>query len=181
MKRTAGVVLMCTLAITPMCMVGQDAGANANAKPPEHFYKLNLTLEDANDAGKIVNTRTYVATVDTGGGTREIRTGARVPIVTSETTNPAVSQWQYVDVGVNFDVRQLQEQDGKLGFNLTADVSSIAGDPRASSAGGHPVIRSNKWQSTVRIPIGKPTVVFSADDLDDKGKMQVEVTATRVE
>jgi len=27
------------------------------------------------------------------------------------------------------------------------------------------------------IPVDKPTLVFSADDLDDKGKMQVELTA----
>jgi hypothetical protein len=175
-------VLMCTLGITPVWMAGQDAGANASAKPPEHFYKLNLTLEDVNDAGKVVNTRTYVATIDTGTGTREIRTGARVPIVTGDAGNSSVTQWQYIDVGVNFDVREVKEQGEKLGFNLTADVSSIASDDgKASSAGGHPVIRSNKWQSTVLIPIGKPTVVFSADDLDSKGKMQVEVTAVKVE
>jgi hypothetical protein len=29
--------------------------------------------------------------------------------------------------------------------------------------------------------VGKPTLVFSADDLDSKGKMQVVVTATKVE
>jgi hypothetical protein len=33
----------------------------------------------------------------------------------------------------------------------------------------------------VLISIGKPTVVFSSDDLDSKGKMQVEVTAAKVE
>jgi hypothetical protein len=46
---------------------------------------------------------------------------------------------------------------------------------------GEPVIRQNSWDSTVAIPIGKPTVVGSSDDLDSKGKLQVEVTATRVE
>ena len=43
------------------------------------------------------------------------------------------------------------------------------------------MVRQNKWDSTVLIPIGKATVVYSADDLDSKGKMQVEVTAVRVE
>jgi hypothetical protein len=43
------------------------------------------------------------------------------------------------------------------------------------------VIRQNKWDSSVLIPVGKPTLVFSADDLDSKGKMQVELTATKVE
>jgi hypothetical protein len=37
------------------------------------------------------------------------------------------------------------------------------------------------WDSIVLVTIGKPTVVFSSDDLDSKGKMQVEVTAARVD
>jgi hypothetical protein len=28
------------------------------------------------------------------------------------------------------------------------------------------------------LPIGKPSIVFSSDNLENKGKMQVEVTAT---
>lgn len=92
------------------------------------------------------------------------------------------AQWQYLDVGVNFDVWNPKEVGEKLSFDLTADVSSLAtpenGGPNAVA---HPVIRQNRWQSNVIIVPGKPTAVFLADDLDSKGKMQVEVTATRVE
>ncbi len=58
--------------------------------------------------------------------------------------------------------------------------SSVAHQTEVAGV-GEPVIRQNVWDSTVLVPIGKPTVVFSSDDLDSKGKMQVEVTATRVE
>jgi hypothetical protein len=62
-------------------------------------------------------------------------------------------------------------------------VSSLApqANATAGTVGNDPVIRQNKWDSTVLIPIGKPTVVFSSDDLDDRGKLQVELTATRME
>jgi hypothetical protein len=39
-------------------------------------------------------------------------------------------------------------------------------------------MRQNKWEAVVLIPIGKSTVVFSSDDLDNKGSMQMLVTAT---
>ncbi|MGB9031477.1 MAG: sigma factor, partial [Acidobacteriaceae bacterium] len=85
--------------------------------------------------------RSYVETVSTQyDHPQQIRTGARIPVVNG-------SSWQYMDVGVDFDVFSPKENGDKLAFNLTADVV---------------------------IPIGKATVVYSADDLDSKGKMQVE-------
>ncbi len=60
--------------------------------------------------------------------------------------------------------------------NLVADVSSVATTNDASLH--QPVIRQNKWQASVLIPIGKATVVFTSDSLDSKGSMQVVVTAT---
>lgn len=85
-----------------------------------------------------------------------------------------------MDVGVNIDRWRTQEIGRQLSINLTADVSSIA-TPTDPSLHDPPVIRQNKWQGTVLIPIGKPTVVFTSDSLDSKGGMQVVVTATQIE
>lgn len=179
-----------TFAGAPMGILAQDAQATAKpAPPPDHFYKLTLVVEEANDAGKVVNARSYVATIDTntqveshGRPDQQIRTGARIPVATSSGPGSAIESWQYMDVGVDFDVRGPKEIGDKLAFNLVADISSLA-NPAGQSADplSHPVVRTNKWSSNVLIPIGKATVVYSADDLDSKGKMQVEVTATRVE
>lgn len=81
---------------------------------------------------------------------------------------------------MNFDVRKVQEAGEKLSFSLTAEISSLSQQP-GSVGPGDPVIRQNKWSSNVLIPLNKSTVVFSADDLEDKGKMQVELTATRID
>jgi hypothetical protein len=44
-----------------------------------------------------------------------------------------------------------------------------------------PVIRANRWSANVMVPITKPSIIFSSDNLQDKGKLQVELTATRID
>ncbi|MGC2298490.1 MAG: hypothetical protein WA476_06780 [Acidobacteriaceae bacterium] len=156
---------------------GEKAEAPAKAAAPDHFYKLNFTVEEVNEAGKVTNSRTYEETIEVPTHRpQQIRTGAKIPVAMSE------NQFQYMDVGINFDVFEPKEVGEKLSFNLTADISSLA-SPTAGGAGNpsHPVVRQNKWSSDILVAPGRPSVVFSADDLDSKGKMQVELTATRVD
>jgi len=77
----------------------------------------------------------------------------------------------------------MEESANGISFRLAADVTSLAdsGPSGTPTAPGQPVIRQDKWEARVLVPMEKPTVVFSADDLRDKGKMQVEVTATRLD
>lgn len=161
--------------------MAQDKSAPEPHKSPGHFYKLNLAVEEADGAGKVTNTRSYVATIEAlgdGAPPQEIRTGSKIPIATG--ADHGTTQFQYLDLGVNFDVRKVEEVGDKVSFSLTAEVSSLSQQP-GSVGPGDPVIRQNKWSSNVLIPLNKPTVVFSADDLEDKGKMQVELTATRID
>ncbi|MDR5726517.1 MAG: hypothetical protein RB191_03510 [Terriglobia bacterium] len=164
----------------------EDSKAQNTSKaqePPVHYYHLSFLIQETGADGKPVNSRTYTTNVSTDPhdnfGT--IRTGARIPIIATTTAGPqSGSEYQYVDVGVNFDTRSTQEIGRLLSINLTAAVSSIASstDPSLHEP---PVIRQNKWQARVLIPIGKPTVVFTSDSLDSKGGMQVVVTATQIE
>jgi hypothetical protein len=182
MKKLTMLIAGLVFCALPALMVAQDSGQNSAEKPEAKFYKLNFTLEELNDAGRVVNSRAYVATIVTGpGSSQQIRTGSRVPIATGAQNGS--TQFQYVDVGVNFDVRQVKELGDKLGFYLVAEISSLAPQPSGAppTIAADPIIRQNKWDSMVTIPVGKPTVVFSADNLEDKGKMQVELTATRIE
>jgi hypothetical protein len=43
-----------------------------------------------------------------------------------------------------------------------------------------PVIRQSNWNSRVTVPIGKPTIIFSSDNVSDKGKTELELTATPI-
>lgn len=186
MKTIATLAVMFSMSLLPAAVWAQNSPPAAT---PQHFYRLHFAVAELDGAGKVTNTRIYEETIATTGsgpsvGDQQIKTGSRVPIATgtygSNNANPANTQFQYIDLGVNLDVRDASERGEMLGLRLKAEVSSIARQTEVAGT-GEPVIRQNVWDSLVLIPIGKPTVVFSSDDLDSKGKMQVEVTATRVE
>jgi len=184
MKAITSFVAVLTLSLLPVAMRAQNP---PESTPPQHFYRLHFAMEELDAAGKVTNTRIYEETIATGPGPdQQIKTGSRVPIATgsyASSGSPATlsnTQFQYIDLGVDLEVRNAAEHNDNLSFRLKADISSIA---RQTEIGGigEPVIRQNSWDSTVTVPIGKQTLVYTADDLDSKGKMQVEVTATRVD
>lgn len=185
MKMIATFAAVFTLLLPPVTTRAQNAGGT-EAAPAAHFYHLHFAVEELDGAGKVTNTRGYDETISTrAGGDQQIKTGSRVPIATGSyaSSNGGAltnTQFQYIDLGVDLDVRDVSEHSDILGFRLKADITSIARQTEIGGV-GEPVIRQNSWDSTVAIPIGKATVVDCSDDLDSKGKMQVEVTAVRVE
>jgi hypothetical protein len=142
------------------------------APPPEKkFYRLDLAVKEL-DGGKTVNSREYFMMVSTGHENNSLRTGTKLPYGSEDKRS-------YMEVGVNFDCREVvPTASGELSMVLSADVSSVAdGDIKAATA-GYPVLRTNRWGSSVVVPLGRPIAVFSSDDLASKRRMQVEVTAT---
>ncbi len=157
--------------------------------PRAHYYHLDFVVEELNADGKPVNSRSYSTTVTTDHKATPppitIRTGSRIPIATG--VNPMApqgqnTQWQYKDVGVNIDIDSggTMEIGSRLALSLTVEVNSLASNMRLGSSNGpeEPVTRQDRWRGPVLIPVGKRTVVFASDDLDNKGSMQLSVTAT---
>lgn len=185
MKTIATFATMLTLSLLPAAMRAQNP-ADTAAPSPQHFYRLHFAVAELDALGKATNTRIYEETIATAGGQpvgdQQIKTGSRVPIATGSygSNSTANTQFQYIDLGVNLDVHDASEKGDRLGLRLKAEISSIARQTEIAGT-GEPVIRQNVWDSLVLVTIGKPTVVFSSDDLDSKGKMQVELTATRVD
>lgn len=188
MKTIATFAAIFTLSLLPASMRAQSPSGTpaASPAPEQHFYRLHFAVEELDAASKVTNTRIYEETISTASGAdQQIKTGSRVPIATGSYGGNANdklmnTQFQYIDLGVNLDVRDVNEHGDRLGFRLKAEISSIARQTEIGGV-GEPVIRQNVWDSTLTVPIGKPTLVFSSDDLDSKGKMQVEVTATKVD
>ncbi|HTX40683.1 MAG TPA: hypothetical protein VMD25_02555 [Acidobacteriaceae bacterium] len=188
MKRTIILAACLLLCAAPLRLRAQSASQGSPAAQPlQHFYHLKMVVRELSDSGAVTNTRTYEATVTTGDNVSDqvIKTGSRLPIATgsySGTSSPSISntQFQYIDLGIDLDVRRVAEVGDGLTFHFKAEVTSTA---KYSEIAGvnEPVIRQNAWSSDVIVPLGKPTVVYSSDELDSKGKMQVEVTATPVE
>ena len=157
------------------------------AKAPElpaHYYHLDFVVQEVGENGKPVNSRTYSCTVSTARNERDsVRIGSRVPMATGSLGNGNAivnTQFQYQDIGVNFDVSEVHEVGGKLAMNLGAEVSSIGPTTHIGGPNGpvEPAKHQKSWHTPVLIPIGKSTVVFTSDDLDGKGSMRVVVTAS---
>jgi hypothetical protein len=167
--------------------INQTTAAHESA-PPEHFYHLDFVVEDLNAEGKVVNSRSYSTAISTSTRrSMSIRSGSKIPIATGsyggdgkEGSSALVNtQYQYVDVGADFDIHDVHEVSSQLAFDVTAALSSVA---EATNPNLHqPVIRQNKWEALVLIPIGKQSVVFSSDSVDSKGSMRVLVTATAIQ
>ena len=158
-------------------MLSQEASEHQNsAKPSEastRFFHLEFVVQELGADSKPVNSRSYSMTASTARGV-SMRTGSRFPILTEA---GKTSAYQYVDLGINFDVSDVRETGNKLAVYITADVSSLAGENKTIPT-NPPVIRNNRWQAPVLLPLNKSTVVFTSDALDSKGSMQVLVTAT---
>jgi len=137
------------------------------------FYKLDYVVKEV-EGGKTINSRAYstMLGVSVPGGERpqsQIRAGGRVA-VTAQGSN-----FSFYDVGVNLDSRDLKETQGEVTLFINADVSTLEG-----TAGLPPVVRQNKWSGAAIVPLKKPTVVFSSDDVSSKRQLQLELTATPV-
>jgi hypothetical protein len=151
--------------------------AVAQQTPEATFYKLDFVVKEV-DAGKVINTRNYSTILAASGKDRGlIRTGNRVPVTSEKTVGVSpVTQFQYLDVGINIDSGLLRELPGdrvavEMGVDITSNVAS-------ETAGLPPIIRQNKWQSTVVVPVRKASTIFSSDDPSSKRQMQIELTAT---
>jgi hypothetical protein len=158
-------------AAAPAYLFAQD---NKPAEGTTHYYHLSYSVQEVAENGKVTNSRIYTTAIGTNlGPPAQIRTGDKIPIHTDDKDNI-----QYLDIGVNVDTRQASEVGSKLALQVSAEISSTI---KAPDAAAPPIIRQNRWQANVLIPIGSPTVIFSSDDLQSKGKLQVEATATRID
>jgi hypothetical protein len=136
------------------------------------FYKLDFVVKEVEGA-KVLNARSYsmIVSTDKSAPPSSIRTGSKVPYP----TGPGSNQYNYAEVGVNIDCRSVQEFGAELSMTITTDISST---PPDQTPLGPVVIRQNKWNSIVVVPLRKPTIVFASDDATTKHQLQLEVTAT---
>lgn len=156
------------LAIAAGACFGEDA-------EPTKFYKLEFVVKEV-QGNKVLNARTYSTVVPSGGHIgQNIRAGSKIPFISKQ---GATTEFQQIDVGVSIDTKDVKETDDRLSFGIGVDISSLAEGP--SSPSDHPVLRQNRWSSTATIPLRRPTLLFSSDNVDAKSQMQVEVTATPI-
>lgn len=159
-------------------------------KNDEHYYKLLFRVITNGGDGSSSSSRVYSQVISadhTGrnGQPSEIRTGDKVPIATyssagDDAKSPVNVQFQYIDVGTEIDTQNATDNDGAIQAFVTAKISSAAKVNTDNIMSNHPVIRQCTWNSKVTVQIGKPTIIFSSDNPSDKGKTELELTATPI-
>jgi hypothetical protein len=157
--------------LLPAAALQAQASAPAESSPTEKFYRLDFVVQEV-EGGKVVNGRTYFVIASTESQAF-LRTGNKVAV---QTGGGGVN---YMDIGVNVDCNRLREVGKDLSLLVSAEVSSVA-PPTEGVTNAPPVVRQNRWNSRIIIPLRKPTVIFSSDDLNSKRKMQLELTATPI-
>ena len=184
MKRLRWVLMLAVIG-TAMSGLGQEAvkkeaGSSSAQAPDERTFTVSFVARELDENGKVVNSRRYDTMVGLRSGRGQIRTGAKIPVLTGVPQNKSDSApLTYLDVGVNFDVINPRIVEGnRLAMTVNAEVSSL--DPATVNAENKPTIRQNRWSGDVGIPIGGHKVIFSSDDLASKRTMQVEVTVAQV-
>jgi hypothetical protein len=167
MIRTTKLALIAALLSAP-CF---PQATENKAEEPAKYFRPDFTVKEL-DGGKVVNARTYSTSLSNQkGDSGSMRTGDRVPVQSKD-------QWTYLNVGVNIDCNSLKEIGSQLAIHVTADVSNFSSE--AQVPGANPLIRQNRWSSTVLVPLKKPMIIFSSDGASTKRQTQLELTATPI-
>ena len=160
-----------------LAVVGACAALRAQEAKPREAYKVEYVFSEWQD-NKKVNARTYTLLVRPMDKA-SLRLGSRVPIATGSlgtTENVVSTQFQYLDVGMNIDCT-LEPLDSDVILATTVEVSRL-GPEQAKEV--HPVVRQTKFQVRDLVPIGKPTVLSNADEVDGTGRFQIEATVAKI-
>ncbi len=167
MKTTCRLLFAATLAAGLLFAQGDKPPA---AEP--EYFRLDFVVKEVQD-GKAINSRSYSMVVLANTQARSsIRAGIKMPV------QEGASSIRYVDVGVNIDGNSAQRLQNRLTMNISAELNTVA--PPQDKGSMQTSFRTNRWNAPVIIPIGKPTTLFSSDDLATTRTLQLEVTATPV-
>ena len=146
--------------------------------PGAPTYKVAMSLYEVQD-GKRINQRDYSLLVEA-----DDRSGNKLKIGTKTPLSVDADKITYADVGFEMECSLVETQNNKVLLRFDLNVSSFAipeqnTDPR--TAGLRPVLRGVTQRFRAALTPGKPQIVTSVDDVNSNKRMQVEITATKVE
>jgi hypothetical protein len=136
-------------------------------------YRLTYTLTEM-DGSKRLGTQHFSMTVNPGKNGR-IRLGSKVPVATasSKPENQTVTQFQYVDVGLNISAR-LREIAACVSLDSSVEQTSVS-EEQSTVGRNDPVIRQARLENTALLTPGKPVMLGSLDVPGSTRHLDVEV------
>ncbi|HZI55537.1 MAG TPA: hypothetical protein VFF39_02115 [Verrucomicrobiae bacterium] len=149
----------------------------------ENFFKLAFVMYELND-GKRINQRDYMMIGRTDNQPSSIRVSTRVPITTAEKGGD--KQYTYTDVGLRINCSMKEQVDRRLQLHCDIEISSFISPEQIANATGNagpaaPFLRSTRTESWALLTLGKPANLTTVDDVNSAKRLQVEITATRLD
>ena len=144
---------------------------------PEAFYKLAFNISEIEN-GKPVNQREYsMVSRNNDGRPVSIKSTTRVPI------NSPEKQIQYLDAGLDIRCFAPREVAAKIAVNCDVVISNFVVPDQSTEARNSvgPVLRTTNTSAWAVVTLGKPTVMSIIDDVNSKKRIQIEVTATKID
>jgi hypothetical protein len=151
------------------------AGRDGNT---ENFFKLAFVMYELDDA-KRINQRDYMLVGRTDNQPSSVRVATRVPVYTEE------KKMTYVDAGLTIRCSLKEQVDRRVQLHCDIEISSFVRPEQIASSGNTgtaaPVFRTTRTESWALLALGKPTVLTTVDDINSTKRMQIEVTATKLD
>jgi type II secretory pathway component GspD/PulD (secretin) len=144
-------------------------------------YRLTFTLAES-DGGKRIGIQHFALVVASGQRT-VIKQGSKIPVITG-TYNPgsqqAQNQFQYLDIGINFDAT-LDDAPNGLRLKTKVEQSSV-GNPSefgntSGPLAGEPIFHQTSLEGSSIIVLGKPLTLGSLDVPGSTSHIDIEVVA----
>lgn len=161
----------------------KDSGENQESAATNNFFKLAFVLYEVED-GKRTNQRDYMMIGRTDNQASSIRVSTKVPITTSEKAGDKA--YTYIDVGLRINCSMKEQEDRKLQFHCDIEISSFMRPEQVANATGNaglaaPFLRTTRTESWALLTPGKPAILNTVDDINSAKRMQIEVTATKMD
>jgi hypothetical protein len=156
------------------------AGREGNT---ENFFKLAFVMYELDD-GKRTNQRDYMMIGRTDNHPSSIKVATKVPITTLEKGDE--KQYTYTDVGLKINCSMKEQVVRRLQLHCDIEISSFIRPEQIANATGNaglaaPFLRTTRTDSWALLTLGKPAILTTVDDINSTKRMQVEVTATKLD
>ena len=144
-------------------------------------YRLTFTLAES-EGGKRVGIQHFAMVVAAGQRTT-IKQGSKIPVITG-TYNPgsqsAQNQFQYLDIGINFDVT-LDDSPNGLRLKTKVEQSSVGNTSEFGNTSGplagEPIFHQTNLEGSSIVVLGKPLTLGSIDVPGSTRHVDIEVVA----
>jgi type II secretory pathway component GspD/PulD (secretin) len=153
----------------------------ADLNRPKKTYRLTFTLAES-EADKRIGIQHFAMVVASGQRT-VVKQGSKIPVITG-TYNPgsasAQNQFQYLDIGINFDAT-IDDSANGLRLKTKVEQSSV-GNPSefgntSGPLAGEPIFHQTSLEGSSIVVPGKPLTLGSVDVPGSTRHIDIEVVA----